>query len=202
MQKKNYNKKTLIISGAFLIFFLSLMIYALKQDPNFTPSQLVGEKAPVISASLAQGGSFNSENIFNKNRWVILNFWASYCVVCRSEATELENFYKSVSLINNTNPNFVSINIQDDKDTILQWQSNYNQSFPVVQDINGLISIQFGVTGTPETFFIDKNSIVRFRIAGEVNKFIILKFIDWLEKNPNSSQADATKALMQMRNNS
>ncbi|MBX9839175.1 MAG: redoxin domain-containing protein, partial [Silvanigrellaceae bacterium] len=75
-------------------------------------------------------------------------------------------------------------------------------TFPVVQDTKGLISIQYGVTGTPETFFIDKNSVVRYRIAGPVNKNIILKFIDWLEKNPNSSQDDATKALMNMRNNS
>ena len=41
MQKKNFNKKNLIISGSILIFFMSLMIYALKQDPNFTPIQLV-----------------------------------------------------------------------------------------------------------------------------------------------------------------
>ena len=95
MQKKNFNKKNLIISGSILIFFMSLMIYALKQDPNFTPSQLVGEKAPIISAPISQGGSFNSENSFNKGRWVVLNFWSSYCVVCRSEAPEIENFYQT-----------------------------------------------------------------------------------------------------------
>ena len=202
MQKKNFNKKNLIISGSILIFFMSLMIYALKQDPNFTPSQLVGEKAPIISAPISQGGSFNSENSFNKGRWVVLNFWSSYCVVCRSEAPEIENFYQTISLNSATNPELVSINIQDDKEAISQWQSNYGQTFPVVQDTKGLISIQYGVTGTPETFFIDKNSVVRYRIAGAVNKNIILKFIDWLEKNPNSSQDDATKALMNMRNNS
>ena len=178
------------------------MIYALKQDPNFTPSQLVGDKAPVITASVAQGGSFNSDNTFNKGKWVILNFWSSYCVVCRSEAPEIENFYQTVSLTDPKNPSLVSINIQDDKETIAQWQNNYNLTFPVVQDLKGLISIQYGVTGTPETFFIDPNSVVRYRIAGSVSKKMILKFINWLEKNPTASQDDATKALMNMRNNS
>lgn len=202
MQKKNYNKKTLLILGSILIFFMFLMIYALKQDPNFTPSQLVGDKAPVITASVAQGGSFNSDNTFNKGKWVILNFWSSYCVVCRSEAPEIENFYQTVSLTDPKNPSLVSINIQDDKETIAQWQNNYNLTFPVVQDLKGLISIQYGVTGTPETFFIDPNSVVRYRIAGSVSKKMILKFINWLEKNPTASQDDATKALMNMRNNS
>jgi cytochrome c biogenesis protein CcmG, thiol:disulfide interchange protein DsbE len=202
MKKKNSSKKTLVISGIILAFFMSLMIYALKQDPNFNPSQLVGERAPPISAYIAQGGSFNSSDTFNKGRWVIINFWSSFCFVCRSEAPEIENFYQTVSLQNINNPNFISINIQDDKEIIAQWQSNYKQTFPVIQDIKGLISVRYGVTGTPETFFIDPNSIVRYRVAGALNKRIILNFISWLDKNPNASQDEATKALMNMRSNS
>ncbi len=202
MKKKNYNKKNLVISGIVLAFFLSLMIYALKQDPNFNPSQLVGEKAPPISASISQGGSFDSSNTFSKGRWVIVNFWSSFCYVCRGEAPEIENFYQTVTLKSTENPNFISVNIQDDKETIAQWQRDYNQTFPVIQDLKGLISIRYGVTGTPETFFINPNSIVRYRVAGALNKKIILKFISWLDKNPNASQNEATKALMNMRSNS
>ena len=202
MIKKKSNKKTLIISGIILAFFMFLMIYALKQDPNFNPSQLVGEKAPSITEPIAQGGTFDSSNTFNKGRWVIVNFWSSFCYVCRSEAPEIENFYQTVSLKSPSNPNFISINIQDDKETIAQWQSNFKQTFPVVQDLKGLISIRYGVTGTPETFFIDPNSIVRYRVAGALNKRIILNFISWLDKNPNASQDEATKALMNMRYNS
>jgi cytochrome c biogenesis protein CcmG, thiol:disulfide interchange protein DsbE len=202
MNNNNSSKKNLFISGIVLVFFLSLMIYALKQDPNFNPSQLVGEKAPAISASIAQGGTFHSSDTFNEGRWVIVNFWSSFCYVCRGEAPEIENFYQTVSLKNKRNPNFISINIQDDKETIDQWQRDYKQTIPVIQDIKGLISIRYGVTGTPETFFIDPNSIVRYRVAGALNKRIILNFISWLEKNPNVSQDKATKALMNMRSNS
>ena len=202
MKKKTYYKKNLIISGFILAFFMSLMIYALKQDPNFNPSQLVGTKAPQFIAPIAQGGDFNSENYFNQKRWVVVNFWSSFCIICRNEAPEMEDFYQTVSLKKVTNPNFFSINIQDDKNSIEQWQKNYKQTFPVIQDIKGLISVRYGVTGTPETFFIDPSSFVRYRIAGEVNKKIILNFISWLDKNPNASQDEATKALMNMRNNS
>lgn len=202
MSKNKFSKKTLIITGIFLFFFMLLMIYSLKQDPNFTPSQLVGRNAPNFSANIAQGGNFNSLNTFNKGRWVIVNFWSSVCIICRREAPELEFFYKTVTLANINYPDFISINIQDNKETILQWQTNYQQTFPVIQDIDGLISIRYGVTGTPETFFIDPKSTVRFRVAGTLNKNIILDFITWLENNPNANQNDATKALINLRNNS
>lgn len=201
MKKKKVNKKGLMISGVILAFFLFLMIYALKQDPNFNPSQLVGETAPPISAPLAKGGEFDSNNAFRKGRWVIVNFWSSFCTVCRGEASEIETFYQTVTLKNPENPNIISINIQDDKETIAQWQSNYRQSLPVIQDLKGLISLRYGVTGTPETFFIDPKSIVRYRAAEPLNTNMILNFISWLDKNPHASQGDATKAFVKMRNN-
>lgn len=200
--KSNFSKKSLIISIFVILSFLALMIYALKQDPNFNPSQLVGEPAPTILAPISKGGTFDSTTIYQKQKWVVINFWSSYCYVCRGEAPEMENFYQSSLQMPDKFPYFLSINIQDNAETIKEWQTNYGQSFPVIQDLKGLISIQFGVTGTPETFFIDPKSVVRYRVAGQVNSLVILKFIDWLDKNPNASQTEATNAFILMRNNS
>ncbi|KAB8030628.1 TlpA family protein disulfide reductase [Fluviispira multicolorata] len=201
--KKN-NKKTLVFSGIILIIFMSLMIYSLKQDPNFNPSQLVGKEAPSFVAEDTNGRNINTKDIFLKDNWVVLNFWSSFCVVCRSEAPEIENFYKTVTL-NSDNikkPTFISINIQDDKKSILEWQQNYGQTFAVLQDTKGLISVRYGVTGTPETFFIDPNGIVRYRIAGQISKNLIFNFISWLEKNPSATQEEVTQALKTVRSNS
>ncbi len=202
MRKINFTKKSFITSLVLILSFLALMIYALKQDPNFNPSQLVGKTAPLIAAPMSSGEEFNSNSIFQKGKWVILNFWSSFCYVCRGEAPEMEVFYQLTKIKPDIFPYFISINIQDNTDTIKSWQNNYGQTFPVVQDLKGLISIQYGVTGTPETFFIDPNSIVRYRVAGQVNKQIIMQFINWLEKNPQANQDEAAKAFIAMRNNS
>ncbi|MGY3803377.1 TlpA family protein disulfide reductase [Pigmentibacter ruber] len=202
MQKKKFNRKAIFASVFGILLFLALMIYALKQDPNYNPSQLVGEEAPIISAPLSTGGSFNSDQYFQKNKWVILNFWSSFCYVCRGEAPEMEYFYQLTQQKNEKFPYFVSINIQDNTETIKDWQKNYGQSFPVVQDLKGLISIQYGVTGTPETFFIDPQAKVRYRVAGQINRNIILRFIEWLEKNPTANQTEVTKAFIALRSNS
>lgn len=87
------------------------------------------------------------------------------------------------------------INIQDDKDSILNWQKNYAQTFPVLSDEKGLISVDFGVTGTPETFVINPNGIVRFRIAGEVHQQGLLNFVHWLSEHPNADQTESLKAF-------
>ncbi|RDB35325.1 TlpA family protein disulfide reductase [Spirobacillus cienkowskii] len=202
MKAKKHNTKALFFSGIVIFLFFLLMTYALKQNANFTPSQLVGHVAPDFSAPITQGGLFNSQESFKSGRWTVLNFWSSFCIVCRSEAPEIEDFYQSVTLKNNSSPQLISINIQDSKETILQWQKNYNQNFPVVQDKQGLISIQYGVTGTPETFFIDPHSQVRYRIAGQIDKNLIIKFINWLDSNPKSTQEDATQYLIKLRSSS
>ncbi len=199
MKTKKTNKKTLIFSGIIVLIFMSLMIYSLKQDPNFTPSQLVGKTAPEFLGEKTNGDKINSNDILNKGNWVILNFWSSYCIVCRSEAPEIESFYKEIEHDKIT---FVSINIQDDKNSILAWQQNYGQSFPVLQDSKGLISVRYGVTGTPETFFIEPSGKVRYRVAGQISKNLIFNFMKWLEQNPAATQEEATQAIITVRSTS
>lgn len=190
--------RNLIISIIVVLFFGMLMVFGLKHNPNFTPSQLVGKKAPDFTAVLSSGEAFHFQADVPQHKWVVVNFWSSSCYVCRDEAHELQDFYQTISAVNKNNPQFLSVNIQDDTASILQWQKDFAQTFPVIEDRKGLISVDYGVTGTPETFFIDPNSMVRYRIAGTVNKKIILNFIAWLNKNPQASENEATQYLSKM----
>lgn len=191
-------KKNIILSSIFISLFALLMIYGLNHSSNFNPSPLVGKSAPLFTAPLAQGGMTHAEESYQKGLWTVVNFWSSTCYVCRSEAHELEEFYQKSIADNPQKIQFISINIQDDIKSILDWQKNYKQTFPVVVDQNGLISVDFGVTGTPETFFINPNGIVRFRVAGELNQKIILDFIEWLSTHPNENQTETSKFLSQI----
>ena len=189
----------LVFSGLAIGVFLSLMVYAMSKDPNSLPSQLVGKPFPPFNASTAQGGTFDLAQDSGKGRWVVMNFWNTTCIVCREEAPELERFYKSVTLASQTTPLFVSVNIQDTSENILEYARNYGLSFPVVADKSGKISLDYGVTGTPETFFIDPRGTVRHRVAGNVDGDSILRFIEWLEKNPTAGSQEALKGFAQMR---
>jgi cytochrome c biogenesis protein CcmG, thiol:disulfide interchange protein DsbE len=196
---KKKSRLPLVVSGAAVGVFLSLMVYAMSRDPSALPSQLVGKPVPAFAEVTAQGSRFDLAQEAGKGRWVIINFWSTTCIVCREEAPELERFYRGVSLAGGSQPLFVSVNIQDSNESILEYARNYGLSFPVVTDRAGKISLDYGVTGTPETFFIDPQGTVRHRVAGSVDGDSILRFIDWLDKNPGAGSQEALHGFTQIR---
>lgn len=199
VSKKVRSHKGFFIGLGALALFTGLMIYALNRDANFVPSQLVGRPIPAIVGETAQGASFNIKDFLGQRRWLIINFWSTTCVVCRVEAPELERFWRENASKSAPEPLFVSVNIQDQIADILRYQQEFGLSFPVVADLNGKISLDFGVYGTPETFFIDPAGTVRHRVAGEVDRNTILAFIDWLEKNPTLTPMQVLEGFGQVR---
>jgi len=187
-------KKSLLFSFSLIALFSLLMVYGLNHSSRFNPSPLAGNPPPSFQSIFSSGSLADSKQLYFPKKWNIVQFWSSSCVVCRNEAPEWERFFL-VTKEKESRFNLISINIQDDKQTVDQWQKDYQQHFPVVLDPKGAISVDFGVTGTPETFFIDPTGIVRFRIAGEVSSDLILKFSHWLETHPKENQQQASVAL-------
>ena len=185
------NKKGLWWSLGFVVAFASLMMFGLKQNSNFTPSALAGKQIPEFEARFYPIGQFSTQNLAKIPRWRVLNFWSSTCYVCKQEARELQEFYQNITLLNSQTPELLSVNIQDTVETVRTWQQTFKQTFPVILDKDGHISILFGVTGTPETFLIDPSGKVRYRIAGAINTNFLLDFIQWFESHPNASEGEA-----------
>ncbi|MEN9529906.1 MAG: hypothetical protein RI932_1779 [Pseudomonadota bacterium] len=199
MSKKVRSHRGFFIGLVVLVLFTGLMVYALNRDANFVPSQLVGRPVPQFSAKTAQGSAFTLKDVMGQGRWLIINFWSTTCVVCRVEAPELERFWRENASKPAPEPLFVSVNIQDEVNDILRYQQEFGLSFPVVADRDGKVSLDFGVYGTPETFFIDPAGNVRHRVAGEIDRNTILAFIDWLEKNPTLTPVQVLEGFGQVR---
>jgi cytochrome c biogenesis protein CcmG, thiol:disulfide interchange protein DsbE len=205
MANKRISKPALVFSGLGIGLFLTLMIYAMTHDPNALPSQLVGQSFPNFKANLNPVGEMELAQMAGKNRWTVINFWNTTCVVCREEAPELERMYQTSLQENSSTPDgtkfpiFVSVNIQDTAEAIEAYKRNFNLTYPVVSDKVGKISLDYGVTGTPETFFIDPKGIVRHRVAGAVDLVGLTRFVDWLEKNPNTTSAQAMEGFLKVR---
>lgn len=199
MNTQNKSKKGFYAALAGLLIFTGLMIYALNRDANYVPSQLVGQQVPDFSAATAQGSNFELKKVLGQGRWVVINFWSTTCIVCRTEAPELERFWREDVSKPSSRFVFVSVNIQDQIKDILNYQREFALSFPVVADLTGKISLDFGVYGTPETFFVDPEGRVRHRVAGEVDQNTIIAFADWLEQNPTITPLQAIEGFGQVR---
>lgn len=188
---KNRNPKFHILSSVILFVAILSLIFLLWRglgfDPKKIPSELIGKKASDFHASWIQG----NELVSNANSQVlqlsdfagktlVLNFWASWCLSCRQEAQELESFWQKHR---GNNVVVVGIAIQDEKQAALAFAKQFNKNYILGLDDTGKIAIDYGVTGVPETFIIDKTGTIVHKEVGPVT----LDLLETVIKGENKS---------------
>jgi cytochrome c biogenesis protein CcmG/thiol:disulfide interchange protein DsbE len=108
------------------------------------------------------GGDLSLEALRGKP--VVLNFWASWCYpACYEEAPLLESTwrtYKDQGLM------LVGVDIQDKEANAREFMRRFNFTFPNGPDPGSKISIDYGVYGVPETFFIDREGRITYKHVG------------------------------------
>ncbi len=123
--------------------------------PNFTLDTLSLHTALPISLA-----SF-------KGKPVMLNVWSSTCGPCVDEASLLQSQWQRVQPQGVV---FIGIDFQDAKSAGLSFLQKYGITYPNVIDVTGSTAISYGVTGTPETIFINRLGIVVSRVVGELTR--------------------------------
>ena len=155
-------KRYLIPLLVFLVL-VGFLAVGLNLKPREIPSPLVGKPAPVFSLPTlaAPSESLSSQDLRGKV-WV-LNVWASWCVACREEhALMVEMAKLGVVPI-------YGLNYKDKRDDALSWLNQFGNPYAAsLSDTEGLVGIDYGVYGVPETFVIDKAGVIRHKIIGPV----------------------------------
>jgi cytochrome c biogenesis protein CcmG, thiol:disulfide interchange protein DsbE len=119
------------------------------------PKSLVGKPGPDFSlALLGTSKTLSSDEL--KGHPVVLNFWASWCVPCREEAPALQSAWEMYA---NRGVRIVGVNLQDSEQDAKDFVKEFGLTYPIVRDPNLSLWTKLGVTGLPETFFLDRNWI-------------------------------------------
>lgn len=122
--------------------------------------------APPIFLHLLDEKIFNTKDYLGK--WVFIDFWGTWCAVCRAEHPEMQKFYDSVILKNSKKISFVAIACNDTKEKVLDYLNNNHFTFPVAMSDHKVENI-YHVQGYPTKILITPKG-----------KYLIVPFgIDW-----------------------
>jgi cytochrome c biogenesis protein CcmG/thiol:disulfide interchange protein DsbE len=160
-----------------LVFFCVLVGFFAKGlflNPREVPSPFIGKAAPVFTLPVVGQADKAFSTADMKGQVWLLNVWAPWCVSCKVEHQLLMALADS-----RTAPPIVGLNWKDknrDAERLLIQTGNPYVAVP--DDLSGRVGIDWGVTGTPETYLIDQSGTVRLKHVGPIdidvwrNKFV------------------------------
>ena len=169
-----------LIGFALLVVLLAV---GLSLNPRDVPSPLVGKPAPMFRLERLETPeeSFSPQDMLGKV-W-LLNVWSTWCISCRQEHPVLLEMAKNPAVT------LIGVNYKEvrgdgalDADKIAPdaeitlalerasaWLRKHGNPYRLsVLDLDGRVGIDYGVYGVPETYLIDKASIIRLKQTGPI----------------------------------
>jgi cytochrome c biogenesis protein CcmG/thiol:disulfide interchange protein DsbE len=157
---------------------LLLLGYGFRTNPREIPSPLIGKPAAPFTLATFDGGQVSLEAL--RGRVVVVNFWASWCYpACYEEAPALARAWETYK---DRGVMMIGINIQDKEEPAKKFLTQFGHTFPNAPDPAGRVSVDYGVYGVPETFFIDRAGRVRWKQVGAVTEQIFQERVETLLK--------------------
>ena len=162
-------RKILFIPLGLFLLLAAMLLWQLARnaqgdDPTNLESALVGKPVPVFRLeSLENPGKIYDQAVLNDGKPLLLNVWATWCPTCRAEHQYL-NGLKAQGV------RVVGMNYKDDRRKAINWLNELGNPYALsLFDGNGMLGLDLGVYGAPETFLIDGKGIIRYRHAGDLN---------------------------------
>lgn len=139
----------------------------LKVNPTAPTTAVPPEKradfplAPAVELKTLEGKSFQLAEL--RGRVVLLNFWATWCIPCRSEIPELNNMHRDLEA---RGLSVVGVSTYDGPDGVRAFWNDIKQDYPVLLGDQS-VEAKFAVSGLPTTFILDREGRIRAKIVGE-----------------------------------
>ena len=157
------NKIIIFLISILLLFIFSIFYKSLKKSNLYEPKNQIRNIPQFSTLTFFEKKEVESKNIFNEDKFYLLNIWASWCIPCREEHPLL------LSMSKNNKLSIIGLNYKDNlknaKEFLNELGNPYKQ---ILIDKSGTLSIEWGAFGVPETYLIYKNQIKK-KFVGPLN---------------------------------
>jgi cytochrome c biogenesis protein CcmG, thiol:disulfide interchange protein DsbE len=142
---------------------VTLLALGFGHNPDASGSPLLDRAAPNFSLQSLDGRTVSLKSVRGKP--VVLNFWASWCTSCKAEHPFLMSAWRRYGPKGVV---FLGVDFRDSPSAARDFVRQNAVRWPALQDPDDATAVDYGVSGIPETFLIDRRGFVRYHFPGPV----------------------------------
>ena len=166
------HRRTALVSasivGVVMVAFIALLATR-DTGEREAQSALVDRPAPAAVGVTLDGDDFDLDDW--RGRWVLVNFFGTWCPPCIVEHPELVEFHEAHA--GSGEVEVVSIAFNDNPEDIEEFFEEHGGDWPVLVEGAGdrsvnSVAVSWGVTSLPESFFVAPNGVVIYKFTGGV----------------------------------
>jgi cytochrome c biogenesis protein CcmG/thiol:disulfide interchange protein DsbE len=150
-----------------LLLFVGIAVFlaiGLTRDPREVPSPLIGKPVPAFSLPPVRGRTLGLASTDFKGEVSLVNVFASWCVACRAEHPLLTQIQREGIVPVH------GLNYKDRPEDAARWLDQMGDPYTrTAADLDGRVGIDWGVYGVPETFVIDREGRIAYKVIGPVS---------------------------------
>ena len=184
-----YRRRALLTLAAlfpvvFLVFMIGLLSGFGSRQPTTPGPPSIAERLALAKASGQPAQPFTMNGVQGKSsislgdfsgRVVVLNFWASWCPLCRQEAPQLQAVWRSYQ---GRGVQFLGVDHRDSRGAAAAFQRQFGITYPSVFDPQGKLSADYGLLGIPTSLIIDGRRRVLYRFLGRIDAPLLTAALD------------------------
>lgn len=149
-----------VLAFALLLGFLAIIGLGLKRTQQGPIA--VGQPVPPLALTTFDGRQINTADL--RGKVVLINFWASWCEPCKTEAPALEGAWQAYK--DSGQVVFLGVDYVDTEPEARAFMTTYNVSYINGPDLGTRIAQTFHITGVPENYIIGPNGKLGYALVG------------------------------------